>query len=314
MTSEMFCLRCERVQLLLLPASRQEIQFYRCPQCHRQYTLLPGKSLTERWPGALSLVLYGVIFSLQPQKDAERIVALLRDQQSEETLARIEEEIRLELASPTQSVRDILDLRASEQDLREFLALVANKLDEELQAFPLIKSLQGHRGWVYSLAISADGQILASGGNDQTVKLWEPRTGELLHTYTEATGAVFAVAISPDSQLIAGGSADQTIRLWERQTRTLRHTLYGHAGQVHSVAFNPEGTILASGSTDATIRVWSVQTGQLLRVLRGHARPVHCVAISPDGKKLVSGSSGKTLCVWDLTTGQLLRTLQEHTN
>lgn len=131
MASEMSCLRCASVKLLMLPESSQEMTFYHCPQCHRQFARRPGQALTERWLGALSLVLYSVIFSPKPQTEVNRIVAILRAQQNAESLVWIEREIRLELASPTQNVRDILDLPASEQDLREFLALMADRLNEE---------------------------------------------------------------------------------------------------------------------------------------------------------------------------------------
>lgn len=133
MAPEGFCLYCESVKLIVLPESGKQITFFLCPHCHRHFAQPPGNSLTERWGGALSLVLYGVIFSPTPQTEADRTVALLRTQNSREALARMESEIRLELASPKQNVRDILDLRASEQDLREFLAQVADKLHEALQ-------------------------------------------------------------------------------------------------------------------------------------------------------------------------------------
>lgn len=136
MTSAVSCLYCESVPLIVLPESGEQIAFFRCPQCHRQFAQRPGKSLTERWLGALSLVLYGVIFSTKPQSEADRITAMLCTQESKEKLAWIESEIRLELASPKQNVRDILDNLASEQDLREFLALVADKLHEALQELP----------------------------------------------------------------------------------------------------------------------------------------------------------------------------------
>jgi hypothetical protein len=136
MTGERYCPRCKTAPLLLLPQSDEAIRFFRCPQCQRQFAQSPGQELTERWGGALSLALYGVIFSTKPQAEAGRIAALLCTQQKREALAWMEREIRLELASPTQQVRDILDLRASEQDLREFLALVADKIHEELQKQP----------------------------------------------------------------------------------------------------------------------------------------------------------------------------------
>ncbi|MDT5357053.1 MAG: hypothetical protein QOJ56_5585 [Mycobacterium sp.] len=314
MTSEIYCLRCDKVKLVLLPESDRNIYFYHCPQCRRQFARRPGQALTERWLGPLSLVLYGVIFSRQPQDEADRTVAMLRDQKNAEMLAAMEKEIRLELTSPTQNVRDILDLKASERDLREFLELVADKLREELQEFPLIRSLQGHQGKVHSLAISSDGELLVSGGSDGVVMFWNLQTGELLRTLAEAAGAVFSVALSPDGQTIASGGADEVIHLWDRQTGVLKQTLRGHTGKVCSVVFAPDGAFLASGSADTTIRLWNVRTGQPPDILRGHSHTVYCVAISPDGKRLVSGSSGNTLCVWDLATKKLQRALQEHGN
>lgn len=136
MTGERFCPRCGTIALIPLPESSRDILFFRCPQCQRQFAQRSGQGLSERWRGALSLVLYGVIFSPRPQTEAGRIAALLCEQQARETLIWIENEIRLELASPSQNVRDILDLRASEQDLREFLALVADRLHEELEKRP----------------------------------------------------------------------------------------------------------------------------------------------------------------------------------
>jgi hypothetical protein len=121
------CLRCQSTELKILP-SPEGITFYQCPSCRRQFAQKPGKSLTERWLGPLSLVLYPVIFSEQPQDDALRVATMLRSQQTADRLAIIVSEIRSEIAHPTQNVRDILDLGASEKDLREYLSRVAEIL------------------------------------------------------------------------------------------------------------------------------------------------------------------------------------------
>ncbi len=82
------------------------------------------------------------------------------------------------------------------------------------EAASLLRTLTGHEGCVTSVAISADGQTLASGSEDDTIKLWSLKTGDLLHTLTGHTDAVLSVAFSPDGQTLASGSEDSTIKIW----------------------------------------------------------------------------------------------------
>ncbi|HEX9369858.1 MAG TPA: hypothetical protein VF897_02590 [Roseiflexaceae bacterium] len=88
-----------------------------------------------------------------------------------------------------------------------------------------IATLQGHTGWVWRVALSADGQLLASGSYDGTVRLWETGSGRLLATLQGHTGGVWGVALSADGQLVASGSFDGTVRLWEAQSGTCLRTL-----------------------------------------------------------------------------------------
>jgi WD40 repeat protein len=178
----------------------------------------------------------------------------------------------------------------------------------------LQQTLTGHSDSVWSVAYSPNGQTLASGSWDNTIKLWNVKTGNLLQTLTGHSKDINSVAYSPDGQTLASASNDNTIKLWNVKTGNLLQTLEGHSYSVNSVAYSPDGQTLASGSDDNTIKVWNVKTGKLLQALTGHSDSVWSVAYSPDGQTLASGSGDTTIKIWDVKTGNLLQTLEGHSS
>ncbi len=173
-------------------------------------------------------------------------------------------------------------------------------------------TLEGHTKVVWSVAFSPDGKTLASGSWDQTVRLWDVDTEQLLHTLTEHTNEVVSVAFSTDDTL-ASGDWDGTIRLWNPHTGKLKRTLTDHRGGITSVAFSPDDSILASGSADQTIRLWNPHTGKLLHTFTEHTDRVESVAFSSDGTILASASYDHTIRLWNPHSKQLLHTLTKHT-
>jgi len=185
---------------------------------------------------------------------------------------------------------------------------------EQLPKFELTKTLSGHLDSVWSVALSSNGQILVSGSEDKTIKVWDFPNRKLLYTLNRHTDTVRSLAISGDGKTLASSSGDKTIALWNLQTGKLIRTLTGHTSTVWSVAISNDGKTLVSGSQDDTIKVWNLHTGQLRRILYGHSGQVFSVALSPDEKTFATAGSDRTIKVWDLQTGVLLRTLKGHSD
>jgi len=173
--------------------------------------------------------------------------------------------------------------------------------------------LQGHSEEVTSVAFSPNGETLASGSRDTTIKLWNGQTGTLLNTLTGHASVVSGLAFSTDGKTLASASHDKTIGLWDVESRELVRTLTGHSHWVESASFSDDGKTLASGSSDTTVRVWNVETGKQVWSLTGHDEEITCVVLAPNSNVIASGSNDKTIRLWNARTGQVITTLVGHT-
>ncbi|MBW4615616.1 MAG: serine/threonine protein kinase [Desmonostoc vinosum HA7617-LM4] len=240
----------------------------------------------------------------------------------------------LESTYRPQSVKEWLDLLNS--DIEEYVTtkppttpVIPNEVQyvtaiaPQQQNWQCTHTLRGHSSMVQAIAISPDGQIIASGSNDYTIRLWQLSTGKLLRHlgrwFSGHNSMVSSVAFSPiyptsSSQggILATGSWDNTIKLWQVNTGKELSTFTGHASWVHSVAFSPDGKFLASGSADCTIKLWQVQTGREIQTFTGHSDSVGVVAFSQDGQLLASGSSDNTIKLWQVYTNREIYTLSGH--
>jgi WD40 repeat protein/nucleoside phosphorylase len=175
-----------------------------------------------------------------------------------------------------------------------------------------LRVLQGHTGWVRSVAFNHDGSLLASGSDDTTVRLWDPLNGFERRVLEGHSQRVWSVAFNHDGSLLASGSEDTTVRLWDLLNGAEPRVLKGHSQSVWSVAFSHDGSLLASGSFDTTVRLWDPRSGIERRVLKGHSQSVLSVAFNHDGSLLASGSDDTTVRLWGLLSGAEPRVLKGH--
>ncbi len=171
----------------------------------------------------------------------------------------------------------------------------------------------------YSASYSPNGQILASGYADGTIKLWDWQHSKILHRLKAYEGGVSAIAFSPDGQTLASGSMDSAdpIKLWNWKTGRLLRQM---AGNKHHIAmdFSPNGQTLAIGSCDdslnnnCTIKLWDWRNGTEVRSIPGEQSYSEAAnfTFSPDGQTLaISHENGIKL--WNPNDGTETLTIQE---
>ena len=159
---------------------------------------------------------------------------------------------------------------------------------------------------IRSVAVHPDGSLLAVGGLEEVIRLWDLASGQLKTELMGHSREVNSVAFSHDGSLLASGSGDNSIRLWETESGQVKKVLRGHANVVKTVAFSPDSSLLASGSYDRSVRLWNVDTGEF-KELPGRADiGITSVAFSPDGSLLASGSHDHSVRIWNVASGTLL--------
>jgi WD40 repeat protein len=166
-----------------------------------------------------------------------------------------------------------------------------------------------------SVAFSpTDRVLLATGGEDNTMKLWDGETGELLQELKGHTKRILSVAFSPDGKLLASGSADSTAILWNVDTRERLATFQGHSNAISSLAFSSHNDRLATGSYDGTVKLWDTREqlwGASPPLELATLRPssvVISLAFSRDNRALVAGSGDGYLWLWWAESEDLSKT------
>jgi WD40 repeat protein len=181
------------------------------------------------------------------------------------------------------------------------------------------QELAGHTGAVGCVAVSPDGRLALSGGEDQSLCLWDVPGADMLRRLRGHAAAVRCVAFAPDGRTAVSGGSDCALILWDAATGQQVGRFKGQKVEVSAAAFSPDGKLLLTGGKDHALHLWEVATWRWLRPLGGVVRERHHdavtgVAFAPDGGRIASVSLDRMLRMWNTQTGREVHRCDGHTD
>ncbi|ORX59699.1 WD40 repeat-like protein [Hesseltinella vesiculosa] len=174
-----------------------------------------------------------------------------------------------------------------------------------------LRTLRGHSGGVWALQfIKTKSQcLLVSGGCDRDARVWDLRSGKLLHVLQGHTSTIRCLKLKDETTAVTG-SRDATLRIWDLSTGRLNRVCIGHQSSVRCLDIR--GDVVVSGSYDGTARLWQISTGECLLTCLGQQSQIYAVVL--DDHRIITASLDSTIKVWSIDQGgTCLATLHGHT-
>ncbi len=161
-----------------------------------------------------------------------------------------------------------------------------------------MQTLGIHRGLVYEAVFSSDGRLAASCSRDQTINIWNLKTGEPIAYCKGYDAAVTQVQFSKDNSKLLGLSADKSIRIWDAEGQFIQkitHKDLYFAG----AAFGPQEGQLLTFTVDKAMQIWDIDSRQLLSEIKGHRRSIRQVVMPPNAGGFLSYAADSLAIFWN---------------
>jgi COMPASS component SWD3 len=179
---------------------------------------------------------------------------------------------------------------------------------------PLVE-LRGHTSFVFTVAFNASANLLVSGGFDENVKMWDPRTGTCVSTIPAHSEPITGVSFNRDSTCIASSSFDGLVRVWDTATSSCLRTFYAEGNPpVSSVKFSPNGKFVLAGTLDDKLRLWNVSNingdGGCAKTYLGHSNTKFCInsafsVANKEKQRIITGSEDGGVYIYGINDREL---------
>lgn len=171
---------------------------------------------------------------------------------------------------------------------------------------------RAHERWIQAVAFSPDGKRLATGSDDQTLKVWDSSSGKLQWEKSAAT-AITAVAWSADGKHLLSGNWRGGVQVHATGDGEVQTQWQAHQENITGLAVSRDGMVLATASGDDKFKIWDLASRRrLLKIDQENEYNATCAAFSPDGRFVVVGDGEKLLKLYRIQTGELLLTFTGH--
>jgi WD40 repeat protein len=186
----------------------------------------------------------------------------------------------------------------------------ADVLYRALQASQFQLTYSGHTDWISDIAVSPDGEQIATAGYDGTVRIWDRATGQEQRILSKHSGVVNSVAFNHSGTQIASGGNDGYVYIWRTSDFELVASLPDEEnGHVKAIAFHPDNILIAAAYNDSSVRLWNIPAKQSQVRLFGHLSAINDVAFNATGDRFVTAGEDGLTIVRDTATGTNLYSL-----